>query len=217
MADGDKIYKSIPAKYRKFFQQVIEGIWSSEDLGKEALKPLQKDISCYGNIPIDLIYEVYNKFLIDIDEKPLFRSLTSWREAIKFMERLRVTMQGHKIGLNLADQAVREEIQKMDKGGEFPVDILESIIVSYFYKIYQHNFAGRMPLISSEDPNFDLTFTNMRLKEIEPHLINNLSGFAKQVMYGKDVTSLVLPRIKRSQSNIDLETNIFDLFETGGS
>lgn len=215
MADGDKIYKSIPAKYRKFFQQVIEGVWSSEDLGKEALKPLQKDISCYGNIPIELIFEVYNKFLIDIDEKPLFRSLTSWREAINFMENLRVTLQGHKIGLNLADQAVREEIQKMDKGGEFSVDILESIIVSYLYKIYQHNFAGRIPLISSEDPNFDLMFTTFRLKEIEPHLINNLCGFAKQLKYGRDVNSLILPRLKRSQSKIDLETDIFELFETG--
>lgn len=214
MADGDKIYKSIPANYRKFFQQVIEGVWSSEDLGKEALKPLHKDISSYGNIPIELIYEVYNKFLIDLDEKPLFRPLVSWQEAIKYMERLRVTMHGHRIGLDLAERAIREEIHKMEKGGEFPADIYESILARYLHNIYQHRFAGRIPLISSENPDFDPTFTNLRLQEIEPHLVNNLYGLAKQLINGKDVDSLVIPKLKKSRSKIDLDTDIFDLFET---
>ncbi len=210
MPDADIVHKNVPRRYQKLYKEICEDYWDNQDLGHEALRPLQKDIKDYGDGPIELLNEFAARLEL-IASHPLFASMTDWAGENVYLEELRYRIRGNKRGLDLAVNVCRGKIQQFREGLIIDISVRKDLIANFFMAIYRANFEEKIQLTPQHYLVVDPDFVQSRLTEIRPFVEAGIEELASKVADGRKVSSVRLPINRRAKMSISLNDDILSI------
>jgi hypothetical protein len=210
MPDADKI-GTLSRRWSKMYRKVCEGYFSNEQLADDAMRSLVKDIGDYGDHPIRLLKEAAIR-LEGIRNTPLFRSFYNWNDEDRFIRELASSyMQRHRAnhrGIDIAISVYKGLINKLRNGESVAGNSEEALCRNYIRRIYDSNFAERIPLISNSDIDLDWNLIGQRLNEIT-HLVNeNIASLAPRIAQKGNVKRIKPVSRQRPRKPITLEDDI---------
>lgn len=209
MPDADIVHDTLPSHYKKLYKQICEWHWSPEDLRREALIPLKKDIKKFGTGPIDFLSTVESR-LDDLASSPLFLSHIDWIKEREYLEQVRHQYRGSNLGLDLALAASKEKLEEIRMGNHNSQPVLPALIVKYLSRIYQASFEDRVLLTPDHYDNVSPDIIQERINILKPFVEEGIEIFASQIAGGKDLSALLLPPpVKKGKVNLETDVLSF--------
>ncbi len=172
MPDSDRVHAALPYRYQKTYKQLCEGYGSGEELARNVLKPLKKDIQDYGDGPIKLIKQMGERLEQIASAPPILKSSTNWDAESKNIERLAQKTYGDPRGVALAVQSCEEVLQAVQLG-EVNQNCAHQIAHRYVQNIYDANFVERIPMKKDHYNGVDQATLDRRLAKIVNRLTQN--------------------------------------------
>jgi hypothetical protein len=161
-----------------------------------------KDLKKYGDSPLDLIFQVAERFNTALQE-PLFAP--EWRDLGMTIDELAMRSNGLPIPIDCARRACKEQLAEL-RSGKRPTALGHSIILKYLVQLYDVRFAGRIP--QTGHPN-GASYPEMmaRLCIVRPWVLEHLEALAQRIAKKKSVRAIRLPR-RHHRPTVDQDTDL---------
>lgn len=208
MPDGDKVHPKLAGRYQKPYQQICEGQYSDDELARDIIRALKKDIKDYGFKPLELADRIARQ-LQEIPCEPLLRATIDWSEQNRMIERLGQQTKGKQRAIDLMVQSGKQLLHELRH--EVSVrDLHQDMHQRYLTNIYYANFEGRIPLAVS---NNGVAYETVAAKidALRPHLEREIAALAAQLHRRKDLSHLRLTRRSGTKRMIGLHTDLSSL------
>jgi hypothetical protein len=207
MADGDIIHPTLSARYYGVYKRICEEIEDEESLARQALRCLKKDLSDYGDSPLQLIQR----------EVPLFEQLSvelqfgipiDWAQTRRNIKELAREFSGSDDGLQLVVRACEQQLDLLQKqrpyaipSGHFAFEITQQ----YLLNIYDARFANRVPQTRHHYQNAHPVLVHERIINMRRFINPGIAAFAQQIVEQK---ALRLPPRTTKLWKIDLDKDL---------
>lgn len=217
MPDGDIIHPTLGGRYYSVYKQICEGSSNEEELARQALRSLKKEVKVFGEAPIQLLEQAASLFQELAIQQNQGTSI-DWTQVRRDLQTIAQFLSGSKRALQLALRACYQHIRTIqDVCGSHALssDLFQELSGHYLLNIYDAQFEKRVPQTYRHYNQADPAAIQMLLHEIRPLVIRGIHGFASQIVKQGNARILRLPmrvhKIRKIDLTQDLDRDLSEL------
>ncbi len=210
MPDGDIVHPTLTARYYSPYKQMCEGASSEEELARDLLQCLKKDLKDYGEEPIQLIGQ--EAALFDAIATQMQNGIEiDWSQERKNIKELAQHMSGQKRALQLVVRGCEQQVAVLQMEQRYQgswYNFSLEISKHYLLNVYDAQFAKKAEQTRHHYNQVDPEAIRIKLGDIRPLVIKGIEAYANQITKKSSIKRLRLPTRSSKARKIDLRSDL---------